>query len=174
MKTKVSLVLLAALFFASFLCVTQGCNQKTPTVAAVQVIPPCQSWLLDSFETLTTHKAGNGSTFYVADNGVTLNDTDLTDPGVTFTSTLSLSTLGATNGPHSLDINIINPVAYNQNMFQLFGFKPNVWNHVKQFSLDVTVDPSVVAGASYGSVLIIAYAESVGKYYRHNEKACQE
>jgi len=143
----ISLMILTALWVGS-----QGCHEvsgpvfpptPTGTPTATATCPPT---LFNGCETLT-------------DNG-TWNPV-----GIVYTTALSLSTLNVTQGTHSLDVDITTAAGFNQNMLILTGFTPNVWSNVYQLEMDVTVDPSVVAGAGYHTLLFVVDSSSAGKYF---------
>jgi hypothetical protein len=118
----------------------QGCVDRPAPVSAFIVTPCPTPILFNSCDSLTANGSWNALT------------------GITFTSVLSLSTFYVTQGQYSLDVNITSSPAngYNQNMLQLTGFTPNVWTNISQLTMDVTVDPTVVAGASYSEFNLIA------------------
>lgn len=147
------LLWLAPLFLMAFSVLwvgSQGChnqpslpqfaNTMTPTPTATTCSPPT---LFNGCETL-------------AENGTWTSTT----------STISLSTLNLTQGTHSLDVDITTGSAYNQNMMILNGFSPSVWNNVYQLIMDLTVDPSVVAGEAYSQFDVVADSSSAGKYFQ--------
>jgi hypothetical protein len=142
-----------------------GCQQNVPPTTALIVTPCPTPILIDGFEQLTYHLTAGGVTFCVTGQGVTLNDPDLSDAGTTYCSTLFRSNLYVTQGNYSLDVNINKGFQYNQTMFQMFGFNPNVWNNMAQLKIDVTVDPSVVAGASWSYLNLAAYSTSSNIYF---------
>lgn len=161
---------LALLAFAILWAFGPGCKSSVPPTSAMSTsagvpIQSCPPVLFEGFESLSTGVASNGTTFYVTDRGITINDYDLTDAGTTFSSVLGLSNFGATQGTHSLDLDIIKAFSYNQTMFQMFGFSPNVWNTVAQLKMDITVDPSVVAGNTYSFMNLVGYSTSTGVYF---------
>ena len=117
----------------------QGCVDKTAPVSAF-VVNPCPTPIMfNSCDSLTA----NGSWNVLS--------------GIVFTSTLALSHSYVTQGQYSLgvSINACPANGYNQNMLQMTGFSPSVWSNITQLILDVTVDPSVVAGASYSEFTLI-------------------
>jgi hypothetical protein len=82
------------------------------------------------------------------------------------TSTITLSTQHVTQGTHSLDVDITSASGYNQNMMILTGFTPAVWSNVHQLIMDLTVDPSVVAGAGYSQFDFVVDSNSAGEYFQ--------
>jgi hypothetical protein len=136
-------LLLAAGLWAAGL----GCKQNIPPATAFIVTPCPTPILFNDCESLTSNGSWNAIS------------------GITYTSILSVSNLYFTQGAHSLDVDITTPVAYNQNMMILSGFTPNVWANYTQLTMDVTVDPTVVAGASYGQFDLIGNANVAGKYF---------
>src|ERR1035441_5645444 len=108
----------------------QGCVDKTAPVSAF-VVNPCPTPIMfNSCDSLTANGSWNALS------------------GIVFTSTLALSHSYVTQGHYSLgvSINACPANGYNQNMLQMTGFSPSVWSNITQLILDVTVDPSVVAG----------------------------
>lgn len=139
-------LLLAAGLWAAGL----GCKQNVPPATAF-IVTPCPTPILLNNCQAVTSSNNNGSWNVIS--------------GITYTSTLTLSPLYVTEGQYSLDVDITTPVAYNQNMMILSGFTPNIWANYTQLTMDVTVDPSVVAGASYGQFDLIGNANVTGKYF---------
>ena len=121
-----------------------GCQQSVPPSSAMALTPCPTPLSFNGFESL-------------ADNGALNPPTS----GVTYTSLLSLSNFFVTQGNHSLDVDVTTAAAYNQNMLIFTGFSPAVWNGVAALTMDLTVDPSVLAGASYHQLLLVADTSSV-------------
>jgi len=148
------LVLLSPIFWLG----GPGCVDKTAPVSAF-VVNPCPTPILFmGFEDLSTNIApGNGMTYYVSSTGVILNNPGTGTIPTAYTATLSLSHYYVTQGQYSLDVNVNSCPSngYNQNILQLTGISPSVWSNITQLILDVTVDPSVVAGASYSEFTLI-------------------
>ncbi len=140
----ISLMILTALWVG-----TQGCHEVSgPTFAPTPTGTPtatatCPPTLFNGCESL-------------AENGTWTSTT----------STISLSTLNVTQGTHSLDVDITTAAGYNQNMMILNNFTPSVWSNVYALEMDLTVDASVVAGATYTQFLVVADSASAGKYFQ--------
>jgi hypothetical protein len=128
--------LIAGLFLG--LC---GCRGNLPS-AAIMAVHHCPDVLLNGCESLTE----NGS--WTGVNAVR-----------------SITTLNATQGTHSLDADITTASGYNQVFLNLGGFTPVDWSGMTQLLMDATVDPSVVAGAGYHQMLLMADASGAGKYF---------
>ncbi len=149
--------LIPALASAAFVLLfvwADGCSQKTPSAAAMVYHAPCPDTLLAGFETI-----GGG----VSDNGITLNDPA---NGVTYTSVLSKSPYYPTQGLYSLDVDIITPVSFNQNILIMTFATPLVLTNTTQVIMDVTVDPSVVNDAGYHTLLFVADDGPSSKYFQ--------
>jgi hypothetical protein len=142
-----------------------GCSQRTPSAATMEYHAPCPDTLLAGFETApVTSVSGSVTTIsYVPDAGVTLNDPS---NGVTYTSILTRSPYYVTQGLYSLDVDILTPVSFNQNIMIMTFAKPLTLTNTVQVIMDVTVDPSVVNGAGYHTLLFVADDGASNKYFQ--------
>jgi hypothetical protein len=157
-----------ALFFVGiFWLAGQGCQQKSAPTSSM-ILTPCPTPILFlGFEDLTpTPAAGNGVTFFTSSSGVIFNDPGTGSIPTTYTSKLSLSALYATQGLNSLDVAVTQAESYNQNLLILTFNNPVIWANVSALTMDVTVDPSVVAGANWSSLQFVADSASAGLYFR--------
>jgi len=144
---KLILAALPALALTGLFLLGQGCKGQLPSASAMAKAPTatptavCQPYLLNGFETL-------------GDNGA-----------ITGTSAMfSLSTSHVVQGSHSLNISILSASNWNDNIFLLSGFTPNTLSPYAKLIVHLTVDPNVVAGASYGQFLL--FADSGTTYYK--------
>lgn len=128
--------LIAGLFLG--LC---GCRGNLPS-AATMAVHHCPDVLLNGCESLTE----NGS--WTGVNAVR-----------------SITTLNATQGSYSLDVDITTASGYNQVFLNLGGFTPANWSGMSQLLMDVTVDSSVVVGGNYHQFLLLGDAGGAGKYF---------
>jgi hypothetical protein len=71
-------------------------------------------------------------------------------------SSLAIEPMHYTQGSNALDIDITNPVSWNNGFLQLSGFTPNVWSNVTQLTMDMYVDASVLSGTTYNKLYLDA------------------
>ncbi len=144
-----------------------GCKSSLPPTSTM-VLTPCPTPILFAgFEDLTSYKSlSNGVSYYVSNSGITFNDPGSSSAPFAYTATLTQSKFYPTQGQYSLDININTAVAYNQNILILTFANPIVWNNITALTMDLTVDPSVVAGASYGYFQFVADSDAANLYFR--------
>ena len=141
---------------ATVSCFMMGCQSNLPAASDETVNNPCPTPVMfNNCQSLTANGNWNSTTT------------------TTFTSSLAPSPYYATAGTYSLDaaITSLAPISgggYDQNWLQLSGFKYPVtvtstgvsWHSYPQMIIDMTVDQSVVAGASYSNFTLIG---STGK-----------
>ncbi len=175
--------LLGLLFFTGSLWVLGlGCQQKTAPTTSM-ILTPCPTpILLNGFEDLTPSTASNpltttagvtlsqSVTYFTTSAGVTINPPVAYVPYTTF---LTQSNEYATEGTHSLDIDISSAccppgvsavlTGYNQNIFILTPptSNPWIWNNIEALTMDLTVDPSVTAGSTYHTMVLVANTSAV-------------
>ena len=120
----------------------QGCKGTIPSTATMRAtpIPNCVPVLFNGFETL-------------ADNG-TLTPAN---------ASMALYPLYATQGSHSLNIDIMTANNYNP-FLAIYGFTPTVWAGKAQAVLDVTADASLLVGGTYHQLQLSADAGGSGIY----------
>ncbi|HVZ79369.1 MAG TPA: glycoside hydrolase family 9 protein [bacterium] len=68
----------------------------------------------------------------------------------------AVTTLNATQGTHSLQVNVTTGASWNDQLFNLTGFTPNDWTSVTQLKLDINVSSSLTAGQGWTQLFLRA------------------
>lgn len=137
---RTCLVLLAS---ASMGFLVMGCQSTLPAASDETASSPCP-----------------GPATFNNCQSLTANGTWNATCGTTCTSVLALSPYYATAGKYSLDAAItslasISGGGYDNDWLQLNGFAAVNWQNYPQMIIDMTVDRSVVAGATYSNFALV-------------------
>lgn len=130
-----------------------GCQSSLPLASVETVNNPCP-----------------GPTTFESCQSLTANGTWNSSCATSCTSVLALSPYYAVDGKYSLDaaITSLAPIAgggYDNAWLTLSNFAPVSWRNYPQMIINMTVDQSVVAGATYSNLVIIGSTGAPGQYY---------
>ncbi len=133
---------LIVLGFLPLIVLFQGCTTQVPSLTEMKTKPPCAPFLFHGFESNSEFSNITGST-----------------------DTKTLSPLHVAQGQWSLDLDITNPLPASSgpgpnnwnDQFYIEAFSsPQNWNNYSQLIADIYIDPTVLAGASYSQLMLLA------------------